>query len=143
MRIEPAQSTDAPAIHALLHQSGLPQDGIEDHLATALVVRDGAAIVGCAAVEVYGPHALLRSVAVDAPARGQGWGQQLTEAALDLARTAGVQEVYLLTETASAFFPRFAFRPTERAAVPTAVQQSVEFTHACPASALVMVTTIA
>jgi len=143
MQIERAQPADAPAIQGLLRRSGLPQDGIEDHLATALVVRDGVAIVGCAALEAYGAHALLRSVAVAAPARGQGWGQQLTEAALDLARTAGVRDVYLLTETASAFFPRFGFRSTTRAAVPMAVQQSIEFTHACPASALVMVTTIA
>ena len=46
--------------------------------------------------------------------------------------------VYLLTETAGDFFPRFGFRPTTRAAVPSAVQQSVEFREACPASAVVM-----
>ncbi len=143
MQIERAHPTDAPALYALLHRSGLPQDGVAEHLATALIAYDGAAVVGCAALEVYGTHALLRSVAVDAPTRGQGWGQQLTQAALDLARSVGVHDVYLLTETASAFFPRFGFRPIERAAVPVAVQQSVEFTHACPASALVMVTTIA
>jgi N-acetylglutamate synthase-like GNAT family acetyltransferase len=105
-------------------------------------VHDGATIVGCAALERYGEHALLRSVAVDAHLRGQGWGQRLTHAALDLARTAGVHKVYLLTETASAFFPRWGFRPIARAAVPAAVQQSVEFTHACPASALVMAVTL-
>lgn len=143
MRIERARLTDAPAIHALLRRSELPQDGIDAHLATALVVRDGVTIVGCAALEVYGAQALLRSVAVDARAQGQGWGQQLTQAALDLARTTRVREVYLLTETARTFFPRFGFRPIERAAVPVAVQQSVEFTHACPASALVMRTIVA
>lgn len=143
MQIVRAQPTDAPALDALLHRSGLPQDGVAEHLATALIAYDGAAVVGCAALEVYGTHALLRSVAVDVPARGQGWGQQLTQAALDLARSVGVRDVYLLTETASAFFPRFGFRSIERAAVPVAVQQSAEFTYACPASALVMMTTIA
>ena len=142
MRIDAAQPMDAPAIHALLRRSGLPQDGIDAHLATALVVRDGAAIVGCAALEVYGAHALLRSVAVDAPARGQGLGQQLTQATLDLARVSGVRDVYLLTETASAFFPRWGFRPIARAAVPAPVQRSVEFSCACPASALVMHTAL-
>jgi amino-acid N-acetyltransferase len=138
MQIERAQPTDAAAIHVLLRRSGLPEDGIDAHLATALVARDGAALVGCAALEVYGTHALLRSVAVDTPARGQGLGHQLTQAALDLARRQGVHDVYLLTETASAFFPRFDFHPIARAAVPAPVQQSVEFTHACPASALVL-----
>ncbi len=142
MQIERAQPMDAPAIRALLRRSGLPQDGIEDHLATAIVAYDGALVVGCAAVELYGMHALLRSVAVDATWRGQGLGQQLTQAALDLARACGVHDVYLLTETASAFFPRFGFRPVARTVVPVPVQQSVEFTGACPASALVMHTAV-
>ena len=50
--------------------------------------------------------------------------------------------VYLLTETASGFFPRFGFHPTHRAAVDLAVQQSVEFTSACPASMHVFVATL-
>ena len=51
--------------------------------------------------------------------------------------------VYLLTETANGFFPRFGFHPTQRAAVDSAVQQLVEFTSACPASAHVLVATLA
>src|SRR5690242_9116425 len=46
------------------------------------------------------------------------------------------------TETASDFFPRFGFRPTQRAAVDSAVQKSVEFTSACPASTHVLVATL-
>jgi amino-acid N-acetyltransferase len=55
------------------------------------------------------------------------------------AQVHGVRRVFLLTETAADFFPRFGFRPVARTAVPAAVQQSVEFSSACPASALVMV----
>jgi hypothetical protein len=54
-----------------------------------------------------------------------------------------VTTVYLLTKTASGFFPRFGFHPTHRAAVDSAVQQSVEFTSACPDSAHVLVATLA
>jgi amino-acid N-acetyltransferase len=133
--IEAATAADLPAILALLARSGLPEAGLADHLATALVARAGGAIAGSAALEVYGEAALLRSVAVDAAWRGQGLGQALTRAALDLARRRGVVTVYLLTETAAGFFPRFGFRPVPRAAVAPAVQQSVEFTSACPASA--------
>jgi len=46
-----------------------------------------------------------------------------------------VATVYLLTETAAGFFPRFGFQPIQRAEVAPAVQQSIEFTSACPASA--------
>ena len=139
LTIEPAQPEDLSALLALLDESGLPRDGFSGHLASALVVRDGAGIVGCAALEMYGPSALLRSVAVSPLRRGEGWGHRLTEAALDLARQHSVEHVYLLTETAGDFFPRFGFRAIPRASVPPEVQQSVEFATACPASALVMV----
>jgi len=136
--IEPATSNDLPAILGLIERSGLPQDGLADHMAAALVARDGDRVVGSAALEMYGASALLRSVAVDASLRGQGLGRRLTQAALDLARQRGVTGVYLLTETAAEFFPRFGFQRIERAEVPSAVRTSVEFTSACPTSALVM-----
>lgn len=137
-KLEPAQPTDVTAILNLIAASGLPQEGLSDHLGTAVVARAGQQVVGCAALELYGPAALLRSVAVAPTYRGRGLGQQLTLAALTLARARGVTHVYLLTETAPQFFPKFGFRPVERAQVPPAVQSSVEFTSLCPASALAM-----
>ena len=89
-------------------------------------------------MELYGPAALLRSLAVTATRRGEGLGRRLTLAALALARRQGVDRVYLLTETAEGFFARFGFEPVERAAVDPAVKRSVEFTSACPASAVAM-----
>lgn len=138
LTLEPASDADLTSILALLERTDLPPDGLRDHLATTLVARSDQAIVGCAALELYGAAALLRSVAVEPSHQGQGVGQWLTQAALDLARQHGAREVYLLTTTAGAFFPRFGFEPVTRADVPAAVQGSVEFTSACPASALVM-----
>lgn len=129
---------DLPAILALLEKTGLPRDGIAEHLSTMFVAREGKRVVGSAGLELYGEAALLRSVAVDKSLRGQGIGQQLTRSALDLALKQGATTVYLLTETASKFFSRFGFKPSSRSQIPTAVQQSVEFTSACPASALAM-----
>ena len=137
-----ARPSDLPAVLALLERSGLPQDGLSEHLATTVVARSGDAVVGSAALEVYGEAALLRSVAVDSGLRGHGLGQRLTRTALALARQHGIAIVYLLTETAGDFFPRFGFQLTERAAVEPAVQQSVEFISACPASAQVLVASL-
>ncbi|MGH7569254.1 MAG: arsenic resistance N-acetyltransferase ArsN2 [Gemmatimonadales bacterium] len=134
-----ATPDDLPAILDLLARCKLPRDGLETHLDTTVVAKEGARVVGCSAVEIYGAAALLRSVAVETSLRGLGMGQQLTTAALDLARGRGVRTAYLLTETAGDFFPRFGFRKITRAEVEPAVQRSVEFTTACPASALVMV----
>ncbi len=136
--ISPAQPPDLPAIFDLLERSKLPRAGLEQHVATTLVAREGARIVGSAGLELYGTAALLRSVAVTAERHGQGLGQALTVAALELARQRGVTTVYLLTETAGQFFPRFGFRPVSRAEVDPAVLRSTEFATACPASALVM-----
>jgi len=136
--IVPARPGDWPRLAALLGESGLPLDGLEDHLEATIVARDATAILGCAALELYGTDALLRSVAVAAEHRGKGLGEALTAAAIALARRRGVRAIYLLTETAARFFPRFGFEETARQAVPAGVRRSVEFTTACPASATVM-----
>jgi len=78
-------------------------------------------------------------VAVDSAHRSHGLGRQLVEAQLEEAHRRGIQEVYLLTETASDSFPRFGFRPIERSAVAPAPHASVEWATACPASAQAMV----
>jgi nucleoside-diphosphate-sugar epimerase/N-acetylglutamate synthase-like GNAT family acetyltransferase len=136
--IRPASARDLPDIIRLLEESKLARAGLEAHVATTLVARRNARIVGCAAVEVYGASGLLRSVAVDEARRSEGLGHQLTQAALDLARARGLTTVYLLTTTAAEFFPRFGFREVARDEVDPAVQHSVEFTKACPASAVAM-----
>jgi len=136
--IGPAVPTDLPAILDLIDRSKLPSAGLEQHVGSTLVARDGDRIVGTAALELYGGSALLRSVAVAGELRGQGVGQALTNAALDLAKRRGVRTVYLLTETAAQFFPKFGFRPVPRTDVDPGVLESTEFTTACPASALAM-----
>lgn len=131
-----AAAADLPSILDLLRRSALPEDGLAEHLGSALVVREGGRLVGCAALEIHGGAALLRSVAVDPARRGEGLGVRLTEAALELARRRGIRQVFLLTTTAGGFFPRFGFRPIGREQVPEAVRGSIEFVSACPASAL-------
>ena len=135
MTIEPMTAADRASVHALLASHRLPLDGFDAPHVLALVARDGARVVGSAAIEQYGAFGLLRSVAVDEAHRGHAIGKQLTRAAIDLARARGLSALYLLTETASAFFPKFGFVPVSRADIPSDVKMSVEFTTACPASA--------
>jgi amino-acid N-acetyltransferase len=138
MNIQAAKAGDLPDMRALLKASALPVAGIESHVETALVVRDSGRLLGCAAVEVYGQAGLLRSVAVEAGHRGEGLGEQLTKAALELARKRGVRNIYLLTTTAAHFFPRFGFTAIPRTELDPALEQSEELRGACPASALAM-----
>jgi amino-acid N-acetyltransferase len=136
--IEPARAGDTDDVVQLVVQNGLPPDGLSDHIGTALVAREDGRIVGTAALELYPDGALLRSVAVAAHRQHQGLGQDLTEAAVQLARHRGAPAVYLLTTTAERFFPKFGFERITRADVPVGVQTSIEFTSVCPASATVM-----
>lgn len=137
--IGPAAKRETAAIFALAQASALPLDGLREVLPTMLVARQKGRVLGIAALEMHGAAALLRSVAVDPAARGQGLGGQLTEAALAEAGKRGARAIYLLTTTAENFFPRFGFEVTTREDVPPAVRQSVEFVSACPANAVVMV----
>jgi amino-acid N-acetyltransferase len=137
-QIEPARPGDADAILQLVSQSGLPIDGLTEHLSTTLVARDGRDIVGTAALELYADGALLRSVTVAPQRRDRGLGHELTKAAIHLAQEHGVPALYLLTTTAGRFFPKFGFERVPRTDVPATVQASIEFTSACPSSATVM-----
>jgi len=136
--IESATERDLPAIRALLERLHLPLAGIDEHLPTMLVAKEGERIVGTAALELYADGALLRSVAVESRRQGRQLGHQLTDAALQLAATHGANTVFLLTTTAERFFPKFGFEQIDREQVPPSVRASVEFQSACPASAIVM-----
>ena len=136
--IEMSTERDLPEIRALLERLQLPLAGVDDHLPTMLVAREGDHVVGTAGLELYADGALLRSVAVEPGWQGKQLGHQLTDAALHLATTHGANAVFLLTTTAERFFPRFGFEPIEREQVPPSVRASVEFQSACPASAIVM-----
>jgi len=136
--IEAATDRDLPQVRSLLTQTHLPLDGVDHHVRTMLVARDGSRLVGTAALEMYPDGALLRSVAVDPAEQGRHLGHQLTEAALRLAKERGAEAVFLLTTTAEGFFPKFGFEKIARDDVPASVRTSVEFTSACPQSAIVM-----
>lgn len=133
-----ASPQDAKAVAHLLAQQALPQAGVAEWLDHFWVAEHGDAVVGVAGVELYGPAALLRSVAVDPAWRGTGLGRLLTEHALQEAEAAGARDIYLLTTTAERYFPRIGFACISREVVPQAVTASVEFREACPASAVVM-----
>jgi amino-acid N-acetyltransferase len=136
--IERASRDDRPAIEALLASNGLPLAGLELAENMTLVARTDGSFTGCAAVEPHGSVGLLRSVCVAERERGTGLGRRLVAAAESLATAAGIGEIYLLTETAAAWFPRLGYEAAERAAAPAALTDSPEFTGACPDSAVLL-----
>jgi amino-acid N-acetyltransferase len=136
--MRPAQPEDIRAVQELLEQSGLPTAGVEEWLQHFLVADSDGEVVAVAGLELYGASALLRSVAVRPAWRGSGLGRQLVDRLVSEAQRQRVHDIYLLTTTAEHYFPRLGFGCITRDDVPKEVQGSVEFTGACPASAIVM-----
>lgn len=142
LTFRPARMDDLYAAVALLQSRDLPVAGFADLLRSAprhvLVAELNGNLVGCAALDVHGEHALLRSVAVAKDLAALGVGTRLVNDVITHARASGISSLYLLTTTAAAWFPKFGFAVTDRASVPAALAATVEFTSACPASAVVM-----
>src|ERR1051325_9333972 len=137
--IRPASATDLSAATALVNDAGLPLDGVEDQFGDAYAVAfANDELIGVAGIEVHGNDGLLRSAAVAPTWRGRGVGDGLTRDRIEWARQRGLEGLYLLTTTASAYFPRFGFRSLARDRAPAAIRHSREFASACPASAAFM-----
>jgi amino-acid N-acetyltransferase len=136
--ITPIHDGELAAVTALLAASSLPTAGLADRGVDLQVARVDGRIVGCVALETYADGALLRSLAVAPEWRGRGLGVRLTDTALERAHAAGHPGVFLLTETAEAFFVARGFRTVARDEVPAGVRGSIEFREACPASATAM-----
>jgi N-acetylglutamate synthase-like GNAT family acetyltransferase len=131
-RLERADSTDLEDLQNFLRANSLPTVGLEDCYENFFIaIDDEGRWAGVAGYEAYNQSALLRSVAVDKALRGQGYGRALVEAVLQDARKRGVRTMYLLTETAGAYFQLLGFESIDRNRIEQAVQRSPEFTECC------------
>jgi amino-acid N-acetyltransferase len=133
-----ALAVDWPAIERLLRCADLPVDDAAEHLAHFTVGIAGGAVVAVAGFELCGAEALLRSFVVAPCLQSQGHGSELLRHVIRDAGAAGVCNMYLLTQTAAAFFARHGFRSIDRGAAPPGIRTSREFTSLCPASAALM-----
>lgn len=137
--LRPACAGDADDVRRLLLDAGLPIAGLGEHFPHGYVVAERAGELGGAAgVEARGDSGLLRSVVVSPALRGAGLGLELVRERIAWSREHGLHDLHLLTTTAADWFARLGFRRSERAAAPASVRESVEFTSACPASAISM-----
>ena len=136
--VRPAGEQDLPEMVGLLKDAKLPREGVEEHFSTFLIAADTGSIVGGIGLEIYQDTALLRSAVVRPDVRNRGVGTQLYDAVLTLARQNNINKIVLLTTTAEKYFARKGFRRIDRSAVDGPVTRSIEFTSACPSSAICM-----
>lgn len=122
----------------LLVSENLPVSDLPEILENFIVAIQDGSVVGVGGVEVYGDYGLLRSLAVHPGSRSTGIAGKLLERLDKMSKQQGLKELYLLTETAPAYFERKHYIQITRDDVPNAVRQSSEFSHVCPVSAIVM-----
>jgi amino-acid N-acetyltransferase len=135
--IRRSRPADTPAVVALLRQAGLPTEDFADAALSVWVLAPDGVVAGAVALEGGGSETrLLRSLVVSPVHRRSGHAQALVAYAEGEARRQGVEQVIVLTETAQGFFERLGYVPIERSAAPRLVQQSAEFRHLCPVSAV-------
>lgn len=143
--IRPASAADLGPVSALLSSAHLALNGIDMQFGPQFAVaveQASGAVIGAAGVEMYGTAGnavgLFRSAVVDEKWRGHGVGAALTHDRLAWAEHEALRAVYLLTETAADYWPRFGFERTGREDAPAALMASREWKQGCPASAVAM-----
>ncbi len=129
---------DSGAIHALLDGCGLPTADLPRARPEFVVACEGARIVGVGGLERFGAAGLLRSIAVAPDRRGAGIAPLIVGYLEERARTSGLSELVLLTQTAKDFFEWLGYQIIERPQAPASVQHSEEFQSLCPGSAFCM-----
>jgi amino-acid N-acetyltransferase len=129
---------DEKEIKALLGQCQLPTDDISAHLQNFIVASLNGKLVGVIGLEICGKSGLLRSLAVDPAFRRHGIARTLHTHVFARAKLSQLQDLYLLTNTASEYARRLGFDIINRNSVPKLVQSTREFQILCPKTSICM-----
>lgn len=139
-----AKHEDLKSVQSILESCQLPNNDLtQNHLQHFYILEKDKQVCGCIGLEIYGRHALLRSLAVLEHARGDGLGKLLVKQIEEYAKEQNIDDIYLLTTTAEGFFAKLGYSAISRNNIPSAVKRSEEFSSICPDSATVMVKTMA
>lgn len=128
---------DIPEIIAFLIQNKLPAEDVAENI-RFWIIKDGERIIGTIGLEVFGEYGLLRSLATDAEYRKTGIAAALIDSLFIYSATRQLHEIYLLTETAEAYFQKKGFGKIDRNDAPEILRSSTEFSTVCPVSAVCM-----
>jgi amino-acid N-acetyltransferase len=118
----------------------LPVSDITDeHLEHFFFIGSDGPLTGLVGLEIFGADALLRSLVVGEDVRSKGLGSALVEHAEQYAASKSVRSIYLLANTAEAFFKRRGYERIDRWQAPLSIERTREFASLCPASSAFMV----
>ena len=127
-----------PTIISLLQSEKLPIDDLPDHQENFYVAIQNKKVIGVIGLERYCHNGLLRSMVVSKQHRNQGIASKLIDELEKQASKLHVTAIYLLTESAPAYFERKGFRKINRLEAPEKIKSTSEFSSICPAGAILM-----
>ena len=133
-----AGSKDLDKIQSLLSANKLCFNDINQDGVSLFVVEKNDHHIGYFGVELFGKDGLFRSMIVLPGEGDKGYGVGIWGLALKMMKEKGVQDVYLLTNTAAPFFERQGFKVFDRKAVPDVIGQTSEFVEFCPNDSVCM-----
>lgn len=131
--IRNAVDSDLSAIDTLLSENGLTTSGVRENLCNFLVAEEKH-VVGIIGMEFTEHSVMLRSLAICQELRKSGIGTSLVNRALRIGRAKGIQNVYMLTNTAETFALRWGFEKIQRSDIPADLMQSSALNNFCPLS---------
>ncbi|MDH3338126.1 MAG: arsenic resistance N-acetyltransferase ArsN2 [Gammaproteobacteria bacterium] len=137
--IRKATDSDLSAAQSWLSDARLPSGDLTPaHMRNFLLALAGDDPLGMIGVEQFDNIGLLRSLVVDQSARGAGIGKQLVAALETRAAELGVNELWLLTIDADAYFARLGYVVANRDDAPDSIRATAEFSTLCPGDAVLM-----
>lgn len=131
IKLKKATKRDLPLIEKRLRENELPYDDLPSKLDFMFVGHIDTKVAGIVGVEIYGKYGLLRSLVVEEPFRGKGYGRAWCLQTIEYAKSRGVGELYLLTATAEKFFQKIGFESIDRKLAPEVIQQTSQFSQGC------------
>ena len=133
------QQPELSSIEALLGVNDLPIADLEElNLECFFGCDHKNCPGGVIGVEFMGEAGFLRSLVVSSGVRGQGCGQALVDKLEEFTAGTGVQNLYLLTETAEDLFSKLGYLRIDRESVSDAIKSTTGFSSLWPDDAVVM-----
>ncbi|MEL7311816.1 MAG: GNAT family N-acetyltransferase [Pseudomonadota bacterium] len=137
-------SADFEPLVALLEANDLdPSDLHRDDMPAFVGAFAEGALIAAGGLHQFDRCGWLRSLVTAPEARSRGLAGEILAALETHAGEAGVESVFLLTDTATRFFQRRGFTLTDRATAPPAIRTTEQFASLCPDSADFMCKTLA
>lgn len=138
LSLKQANNDDLSLIRDLLKRNYLVFRDIKNKNVELFWAYEDSAHVGIIGLEKHDGIGLLRSLVVIQDYRNKGYGRKICNSLIEHAKSLGIDELYLLTQTARKFFEKIGFSVVKRKDVPIQIRNTAEFSSLCPESAICM-----